>query len=130
MIKRSFAGLMAGLCVISNAALLPCGTVSAEGADSYTMDVSVKMNGTKKEISPYIYGVNAFDSSSLKNVTVKNVRQGGNRYTGYNWETNWSNAGEDWHHSSDTNIGDITEGAGAAVYRLLKPEDVNPKRLL
>ncbi len=118
MIRRSFAGLMAGLCVISNAALLPSGTVSAEGAESYTMDVSVKMNGTKKEISPYIYGVNAFDSSSLKNVKVNNVRQGGNRYTGYNWETNWSNAGEDWHHSSDTNIGDITDGAGAAVRKL------------
>ncbi|HRR75690.1 MAG TPA: glycoside hydrolase family 44 protein [Ruminococcus sp.] len=117
MFKRSFSGLLAGVCVLANAAVIPVGTVSAEGT-AYSMKVNVKLDGTKKEISPYIYGVNAFDAGNVKNVTVNNIRQGGNRYTGYNWETNWSNAGEDWHHSSDTNIGDITDGAGAAVRKL------------
>ena len=118
MVKRSFAGLLAGICVISNAALVPSGSVSAEGSDSYSMKVSVDLTAEKQPISPYIYGVNAFDASSLKNVTVNNIRQGGNRYTGYNWETNWSNAGEDWHNSSDTNIGDDNQGPAAAVQKL------------
>ena len=118
MIKRSFAGLLAGVCVISNAALVPSGTVSAEGEGSYSMKVSVDLSGEKKPISPYIYGVNAFDSINVKNVTISNMRQGGNRYTGYNWETNWSNAGEDWRNSSDTNIGDSNKGPASAVREL------------
>ncbi|MBR4628130.1 MAG: glycoside hydrolase [Ruminococcus sp.] len=114
MVKRSFAGFLAGICAISNAALVPSSGASAEGSESYSMKVSVDLTAEKKDISPYIYGVNAFDSSSVKNVTVNAIRQGGNRFTGYNWETNWSNAGEDWHNSSDTNQGDSTEGPAAA----------------
>ena len=90
---------------------------SANAADSYDMNVSINLSGEKKEISPYIYGVNAFDSSSVKNVTTHNIRQGGNRFTGYNWETNWSNAGEDWNHSSDTNQGDVADGPAGAVQK-------------
>lgn len=116
MIKKSFAAMLAGVCTIASASSLPLATGSAE--DSYTMKVTVKLDGTKKEISPYIYGINAFDSASLKNVTVSNIRQGGNRFTGYNWETNWSNAGEDWHNSSDTNQGDIGDGPAGAVSKL------------
>ena len=41
-----------------------------------------------KPISPYIYGSN---SDLITNRTF--VRSGGNRLTGYNWETNASNAG-------------------------------------
>ncbi len=117
MFKRSFAGFLAGICVIANA--VPTALASAEGSESYNMQVSINLNGEKKAISPYIYGVNEYGTgSNLKNVTVSNTRQGGNRYTGYNWETNWSNAGEDWQHSSDTNIGDISDGAGYAVRKL------------
>ncbi len=117
MLKRSFAGFLAGICVIANA--LPTALVSAESSESYDMKVSVNLSGEKKSISPYIYGVNEYGTgSNLKNVTVSNTRQGGNRYTGYNWETNWSNAGEDWQHSSDTNIGDASDGAGYAVRKL------------
>lgn len=117
MFKRSFAGFLAGICVIANA--VPGAFVSAEDSENYAMQISVNLNGEKKAISPYIYGVNEFgNGSSLKNVTVNNTRQGGNRYTGYNWETNWSNAGEDWQHSSDTNIGDVSDGAGFAARKL------------
>jgi mannan endo-1,4-beta-mannosidase len=49
-------------------------------------------------ISPYIYGLNDQDPGDL-NVTVR--RLGGNRLTGYNWVTNASNAGNDWHQESD-----------------------------
>ena len=115
MVKRSFAGLLAGICVLSSASVLPGSAVAAEGENSYSTKVSVDFSGEKKSISPYIYGVNAFDTSSLKKVTVNNIRQGGNRFTGYNWETNWSNAGEDWHNSSDTNQGDLSDGPAGAV---------------
>ena len=119
MIKKSFAGLLAGICVISSSVPYAVNYIANAEDESYTMNVSVKLDGTKKEISPYIYGVNEFgNAENLKNVKVNNVRQGGNRYTGYNWETNWSNAGEDWQHSSDTNIGDDSDGAGYAPRKL------------
>ena len=94
---------------------------TTSAAASYDMDITVNLAGEKKEISPYIYGVNDYgNSDNYRNVTVNALRQGGNRYTGYNWETNYSNAGEDWHNSSDTNIGDDTDGAGAAVRKFSK----------
>ncbi len=49
-------------------------------------------------ISPYIYGINDKDPGDT-HTTVR--RLGGNRMTGYNWENNASNAGNDWHHTSD-----------------------------
>ena len=83
------------------------------------MNISVNLNGEKKAISPYIYGVNEYgNTNNLRNVTAGAVRQGGNRYTGYNWETNYSNAGHDWINSSDTNIGDDSDGPGYAARRL------------
>ncbi len=110
MIKRSISGLLAAICVIAGIPSVPTMAVG-----SYTMNVKVECDRERKEISPYIYGVNEFTTSNLKNVTVNSSRQGGNRYTGYNWETNWSNAGSDWQHTSDTNIGDLSDGAGYAV---------------
>ena len=53
MFKRSFSGLLAGVCVLANAAVMPVGSVSAEEA-SYSMKVNVKLDGDKKEISPYM----------------------------------------------------------------------------
>ena len=112
MLQRKIAGLAAALCLIASIPLTPA--VAAD--DSYDMQVSVNLAGEKKAISPYIYGVNDHISgSNLKNVTTHNARQGGNRYTGYNWETNWSNAGQDWQHSSDTNIGDLSDGTAFAA---------------
>lgn len=52
-----------------------------------------------KPISPYIYGVNS--GVNLRGVAAKSFRLGGNRLTAYNWENNMSNAGSDWHNSSD-----------------------------
>ena len=91
MIKKSLAAVLAGLCTVTSASALPVATGSAE--DAYTMNVTVKLDGTKKEISPYIFGVNEYaNSSNLKTLKVNNVRQGGNRFSGYNWETNYSSA--------------------------------------
>jgi mannan endo-1,4-beta-mannosidase len=49
-------------------------------------------------ISPLIYGTN---QTPTEGSGTSVWRLGGNRMTGYNWETNYSNAGNDWKHSSD-----------------------------
>ncbi len=76
--------------------------VYAEDAASYNMGVTVNVGDKGKAISPYIFGIN--EHGLEKGLQVNSVRQGGNRYTGYNWENNASNAGSDWKHSSDNNL--------------------------
>lgn len=117
-LHRKLSGFIAG--ILTMTCLAQPITAIAENYDSsYSMNVSVNLSGEKKKISPYIYGINQYGNvNNYKNVTVNAVRQGGNRYTGYNWETNWSNAGEDWVNSSDTNIGDLSNGAGYAARKL------------
>ena len=50
----------------------------------------------RRPISPWVYGINAYEgiSGAPRNVTFN--RAGGNRWTAYNWENNFSNAGSDW----------------------------------
>lgn len=61
--------------------------------------ITVNPEKTVCEISPYIYGINS--GADTTKVTAKSYRIGGNRLTAYNWENNVSNAGSDWHHTSD-----------------------------
>jgi hypothetical protein len=60
----------------------------------------ISSTGGGRPISPYIYGMNFFAGSALTNPITLD-RLGGNRWTGYNWETNYSNAGSDFQHYSD-----------------------------
>lgn len=65
--------------------------------------VQIDLTAEGQPISPLIYGINNFvDANVYKTVTATAARQGGNRMSAYNWETNASNAGSDWYHSSDT----------------------------
>jgi hypothetical protein len=110
--KKTAAFLAA--CVVTGCALtapmnsIPQAAVNA--ADGYDMKITVDLKGEKKEISPLIYGVNQY-TTPLKDVKTNSVRQGGNRMTAYNWETNASNAGSDWKHSSDTNLSESDDPA-------------------
>src|SRR4051812_684332 len=65
-------------------------------------DVTFSINTTQgvHSISRYIYGTNQFNGSTAP-VNLGLQRLGGNRWTGYNWETNYSNAGSDYLHNSD-----------------------------
>lgn len=63
------------------------------GDVAFTIDASA----SARPISPYIYGVNG----ELRPSGLGSYRLGGNRWTGYNWETNSSNAGSDFFHYSD-----------------------------
>ena len=60
----------------------------------FCFDVEVFINtGTgRAAISPYIYGSNQYLTDTENWATI---RLGGNRMTGYNWENNASNAGND-----------------------------------
>ena len=110
--KKTAAFLAA--CVVSGCAVsapisrIPENTVNA--ANGYDMNITVDMKGERKEISPLIYGVNSY-TAKLKDVKATAVRQGGNRMTAYNWETNASNAGSDCKHSSDNNLSDSDDPA-------------------
>ncbi len=88
--------------------LTPCLLLSCAQAENAFL-IRINLNGERTPISPLIYGVNNFTDATIYNrVTTTAVRQGGNRMTGYNWETNYSNAGADWYHSSDTHISSMT----------------------
>lgn len=62
--------------------------------------VTIDHSRPHRAISPYIYGSNGNDAGAQDGITIR--RQGGNRLTGYNWENNYSHAGEDWQNSNDT----------------------------
>ncbi|MDA3883506.1 MAG: hypothetical protein PF481_09495, partial [Bacteroidales bacterium] len=57
--------------------------------------VNVDVQAEQSPISPYVYGANV----PTKNASA--MRWGGNRTTTYNWENNFSNAGEDYFNTSD-----------------------------
>ncbi len=68
-------------------------------------------------ISRYIYGTNFPDWKKMPGVTF--ARMGGNRLTAYNWETNASNAGNDYHYQNDGYMG-ATDEAGWSEGSFLK----------
>ena len=76
--------------------------------------VVVDGSGSRTAISPFVYGFNGEDASDSPPGTTW-LRLGGNRWTAYNWETNWSNAGTDWNISSDTHMGDVGNGVAYAA---------------
>jgi hypothetical protein len=91
--------MIEGGCFSSRLALLGLGLafVGALRADNAIV-ITVNPAAGQAPISPYIYGVNS-DLPGL--ATPGSRRYGGNRLTGYNWETNASNAGTDYLNESD-----------------------------
>jgi chitodextrinase len=72
-----------------------------EPTGDFNVRFTVDTSKDRAPISPYIYGTND-DLTGEENFTARRI--GGNRMTTYNWENNASNAGDDWHHSSDNFI--------------------------
>jgi hypothetical protein len=63
-----------------------------------SIQVNVDPTSGRVPISPYVYGTN----QDLPGAAVPGARRyGGDRLTGYNWETNASNAGTDYMNESD-----------------------------
>jgi len=113
MKKNTIAVFLSAL--LFTAAITPINNsdLTAYAQDSYKIDVSVNLNSCHKKISPYIYGVNSdFRTEEyLYNANATSARQGGNRFSGYNWETNYSNAGRDYLHYSDNYLVDFDSEA-------------------
>ena len=66
-------------------------------------DVVITIDPTRtKPISPYIYGINSYNGVSGVPPLLTLDRDGGNRWTAYNWETNASNAGSDYIYDNDS----------------------------
>lgn len=80
--------LSLGLILLGSAPALPAGPAPLAA----TVDVSRILTRIPDE---------TYGSNQPLDAPVKLRRHGGNRWTGYNWENNASNAGHDWHHSSD-----------------------------
>ena len=68
-------------------------------ATLFAVEITIYPDQQRSSISPSIYGINQ-DMEGDENIVLR--RLGGNRLTGYNWENNASNAGEDWFNSSDS----------------------------
>ncbi|WP_409344341.1 glycoside hydrolase family 44 protein [Paenibacillus sp. MBLB4367] len=67
----------------------------------FDVTFSVDPSADRAPISPYIYGTNE-DLTGTENWTAR--RMGGNRLSTYNWETNASNAGDDYFFLSDNYV--------------------------
>jgi hypothetical protein len=65
-------------------------------------NVTITVNPSiTKPISPYIYGINFYSGITGAPPLLTFDRDGGNRWTAYNWETNASNAGSDYIYDND-----------------------------
>ncbi len=64
-------------------------------------------------ISPYIYGLNFYSGETDPPPHLTFDRDGGNRWTAYNWETNASNAGSDYLYENDNYLSSSTAPAEA-----------------
>ena len=70
-------------------------------AQTSTPVATITINASQRTpISTYIYGVNFPDWAKMP-LPFPLARQGGNRMSAYNWETNASNAGSDYRHQND-----------------------------
>ncbi|HJW34694.1 MAG TPA: glycoside hydrolase family 44 protein [Holophagaceae bacterium] len=95
-------------------------TVSGGGVitpgDPGAADLAITVNTTTgvRAISPFIYGMNFYGGYANMPGHLTLNREGGNRWTAYNWETNASNSGSDWGpYSNDTYLGGGSTPAGA-----------------
>jgi fibronectin type 3 domain-containing protein len=78
------------------------------------VDVTITINpANTKPISPYIYGLNFYFGNSDPPPMLTLDRDGGNRWTAYNWETNASNAGSDYLYENDNYLSSSTVPAEA-----------------
>ncbi len=67
-------------------------------SQSFPVTITVDPTADTAHISPLIYGTNGQSNDRGLNIAAR--RLGGNRMTGYNWETNASNMGMDYDQSN------------------------------
>jgi fibronectin type 3 domain-containing protein len=88
--------------------------VSAMPAAPVNPDVTITINPANTHtISPYVYGLNFYSGITGAPTALTFDRDGGNRWTAYNWETNASNAGSDYLYENDDYLSSSTVPAEA-----------------
>jgi glycosyl hydrolase family 44 len=105
---------MRGALLVPLGWLAGCGDATRDRPPGAPVTFTIDSSQDVHPISRFIYGMNGWDPSGRpKNLALS--RSGGNRMTAYNWETNASNAGNDWHHQNDSFLGggDVPNGAVA-----------------
>src|SRR5271155_244182 len=79
-----------------------------------TANVTITINPAQtKPISLWIYGLNFYSGETGAPPQLTFDRDGGNRWTAYNWETNASNAGSDYLYENDDFLSSSTVPAEA-----------------
>ncbi len=98
--------------------------VSAQPATA-TANVTITVNPSATHaISPYIYGINFHSGVTGAPPLLTFDRDGGNRWTAYNWENNASNAGSDYLYENDNYLSSSNVPA-EAVRSFIAGDQVN-----
>jgi fibronectin type 3 domain-containing protein len=104
--------------------------VSATPANT-PVDVTITINpANTKPISPYIYGLNFYFGETDPPPMLTLDRDGGNRWTAYNWETNASNAGSDYLYENDDYLSSSTVPAEAVRGFIAQDQGANMASLV
>src|ERR1700722_4885613 len=102
-------------------------------AGSLQAQVTFSIDPTKGQsaISPFIYGVNGqLNQTPYQNMNLTFERQGGNRWTAYNWTNNASNAGSDYLYENDNFLGGGNTPGGAVLPFLQAAQNANAGALI
>jgi fibronectin type 3 domain-containing protein len=95
------------------------------------VDVTITINpANAKPISPYIYGLNFYFGETDPPPMATLDRDGGNRWTAYNWETNASNAGSDYLYENDNYLSSSTVPAEAVRGFIAQDQGANVASLV
>ncbi len=116
MRSKPTAGALSSFFIVVLAAIS-----SAAAAES--VHFSVDAGDDVAPISRFIYGTNRQLEGPFSNCTF--TRSGGNRLTAYNWVTNASNAGNDWHFQNDNFMGGGEVPGGSLIPGIKAAADHN-----
>src|SRR4051812_16034140 len=110
--------------IISAAALLAAVTTARAETVIFQIDAAADV----KPISRFIYGINDSLGGAHPNLTAR--REGGNRWTAYNWVNNASNAGSDFIFQNDDYLGGGNTPGGAVIPAINNASQNNAALLL
>jgi hypothetical protein len=91
----------------------------------------INTDANQRAISPLIYGINLDEglspglyASVIAEARPTLIRLGGNRWTAYNWENNFSNAGSDYLYENDQYLSSSTS-PGAAILSTVRNDEAH-----
>jgi hypothetical protein len=118
---------LATMLIVATLLVTPLHAITPADPGPADVLLSIDSGQNVRPISPYIYGSN---SDLITERTLD--RLGGNRWTGYNWETNASNAGHDYFHHSDYYLtnGQANRPPGAPIREVIDAAALNGRATL